>query len=82
MIYYRYAREYDEALSKNDSLRLDVISSNTKCMMIKRLIFQVRIQEDIAIINPHTYNKQQNYKIHEAKAESSERRTWHVHNYK
>lgn len=31
--------------------------------MIKSSIFQVRIQEDIAIINPHTYKKQKNYKI-------------------
>ena len=29
-------------------------------------IVQVRIQEDLAIINPHTYNKQ-NYKIYEEK---------------
>lgn len=31
--------------------------------MIKSSIFQVRIQGDIAIINPHTYKKQKNYKI-------------------
>lgn len=29
LIYYRYAGEYDEALSKNDSSNLDAISSNT-----------------------------------------------------